>query len=59
MKPIANLVSPPLSGEVSILFETLVARARTALPHDLPTDPEKIIVGLDLDGTLLLPTGAS
>lgn len=58
-EPIANLVSPPLSGEAPIPFETLVARVRTALPHDLPTDPEKIIVGLDLDGTLLLPTGAS
>lgn len=58
-EPILNLVSPPPSGESPIPFETLVEAARDALPADLPTDPTKILVGLDLDGTVLLPAGAS
>ncbi|WP_235827132.1 HAD family hydrolase [Actinomyces culturomici] len=57
--PIRNLVSPPPSGEAPIPFETLVAAARAALPADMPTDPSRILVGIDLDGTVLLPTGAS
>lgn len=56
---ILNLVTPPPSGEAPIPFERLVEAARAALPADMPTDPSKILVGLDLDGTVLLPTGAS
>lgn len=56
---ILNLVTPPPSGEAPIPFERLVAAARAALPADMPTDPSKILVGLDLDGTVLLPTGVS
>ena len=57
--PIVNLVSPPPSGEAPIQFESLVESAFQALPESMPTDPKKILIGLDLDGTVLLPTGAS
>lgn len=57
--PILNLVTPPSSGEAPIPFPDLVAQARAALPEDMPTDPSRILIGLDLDGTLLLPTGVS
>lgn len=56
---ILNLVTPPPSGEAPIPFADLVAAARAALPADMPQDPRKILVGLDLDGTVLLPTGVS
>ena len=56
---ILNLVTPPPSGEAPIPFERLVAEARAALPADMPKDPARILVGLDLDGTVLLPTGVS
>mgnify|MGYP000967869592 CR=1 FL=1 len=59
MEPILNLVSPPPSGEEPIPFETLVEAARLALPADMPRDPTKILVAVDLDGTVLLPSGPS
>lgn len=58
-EPILNLVSPPPSGEAPIPFEALVEAARLALPADLPQDPSRILIALDLDGTVLLPSGAS
>lgn len=58
-EPILNLVSPPPSREEPIPFETLVEAARLALPADMPRDPTKILVAVDLDGTVLLPSGPS
>lgn len=53
------LLTPPPSGEQAIPFDELVARAEAGLPSSLPGDPTKIMVALDVDGTLLLPEGAS
>ena len=56
---ILNLVTPPPSGEAPIPFHHLVEAAKAALPENMPTDPSRILLGIDLDGTLLLPTGTS
>lgn len=53
------LLTPPPSGERRVPFPELVERAREALPADLPEDLSKVMVALDVDGTLLRPDGAS
>ncbi|WP_165217017.1 HAD family hydrolase [Schaalia sp. ZJ1691] len=56
---IRSMTSPPPSGEAPIDFDVLVARVREALPTDLPRDPRRIMVALDLDGTILTGDGIS
>ncbi|WP_022867202.1 HAD family hydrolase [Schaalia vaccimaxillae] len=56
---IRNMVSPPLSGEAPIDFRFLVAQAAGALPQGMPTDPSKILIALDLDGTVMTLEGVS
>lgn len=54
-----GILTPPPSGEAPVPFEELVDRARAALPEDLPEDLTKVMVALDVDGTLLRADGAS
>jgi len=54
-----SILTPPPSGEAPVPFEEQVERARAALPDDLPRDLSQVLVALDVDGTLLLPDGAS
>ncbi|MDC4233405.1 Cof-type HAD-IIB family hydrolase [Actinomyces sp. B33] len=56
---IRNMVSPPLSGEPPIDFPVLVDAARAALPPGFPTDPARVLVALDLDGTVMTLEGVS
>lgn len=53
------ILTPPDSGEPYIPFEEAVARVAVELPPFLPHRPEEMLVALDIDGTLLLPEGAS
>ncbi|PID97665.1 MAG: hydrolase [Actinobacteria bacterium] len=53
------IVTPPDSGERPIPFAELVDKVGAELPASLPKDLSKILVALDVDGTLLLPHGAS
>ncbi len=52
------LVPPPHQGPPVPYSEQLEA-ARESLPENLPRDASKILLALDVDGTLLLPEGAS
>lgn len=52
------MVPPPFRG-AGLPYEVQVENARAALPVDLPDDPRRILVALDVDGTLLTSTGAS
>ncbi len=54
-----SILTPPPSGEEPIPFEEQVERARAALPDDLERDLSRVLVALDVDGTLLRPDGAS
>jgi hydroxymethylpyrimidine pyrophosphatase-like HAD family hydrolase len=54
-----SILTPPPSGEAPVAFGELVDRARAALPADLPRDLSRVLVALDVDGTLLRPDGAS
>lgn len=54
----ALVVPPPHQGP-RVPYEELVERARASLPSSLPRDAKQIMLALDVDGTLLLPTGAS
>lgn len=54
-----SMTSPPPSGEAPIDFGVLVERAERALPPDFPTVPGKIMVAVDLDGTILTTEGVS
>lgn len=53
------ILTPPDAGEPPIAFEEAVARVAVDLPVFLPDQAEQILVALDVDGTLLLPEGAS
>lgn len=53
------ILTPPDSGEPFIPFDEAVARVAVELPPFLPHRPEEMLVSLDIDGTLLLPEGAS
>lgn len=53
------ILTPPDSGEAPVSFEEAVARVAVELPDFLPRQAEHIMVALDVDGTLLLPHGAS
>lgn len=54
-----NILTPPPSGERAIPFDELVERVRLGLPASLPREASRLLVALDIDGTLLLPTGLS
>lgn len=53
------LLTPPPTRLPLVPFARLVDEARAALPPDLPTDPHRLLVALDVDGTILRPDGAS
>lgn len=53
------LLTPPNSGEKPIPFDELVAKVKAELPETLPRDLNEILIALDVDGTILLPEGAS
>lgn len=52
------LVPPPHQGP-PIPYEQLLEEARAALPSTLPDEPDQVMLALDVDGTLLQPSGAS
>ncbi|MCD4557805.1 HAD family hydrolase [Schaalia sp. lx-100] len=52
-------LTPPPSGEKPRPFREVVDDVIESLPQDLPTDPQQLLIGLDIDGTLLTPTGAT
>ncbi len=52
------LVPPPHQGP-RIDYEELLDHARSSLPKHLPTKAREIMVALDVDGTLLLASGAT
>lgn len=54
-----SLLTPPASGLERIPFSTLLEHASSQLPQDFPHSGEQVLVGLDLDGTLLNQDGAS
>ena len=53
------IVTPPPSGEAPRAYREVVEAALAALPPDLPTDPSQLLIGLDIDGTLITRDGAS
>lgn len=53
-----SLLSPPLSGMPETPYEVLVENAEAALP-ELPDDPSEVLIALDIDGTILHPSGAT
>lgn len=53
------LLTPPPSGLPFVPFPEMVEVARHELPDDLPRDLSRVLVALDVDGTLLRPDGAS
>lgn len=54
----ALLVPPPHQGP-AIPYQELLDAARESLPAHLPRNAKEILLALDVDGTLLLPEGAS
>lgn len=54
-----SFLTPPPSGEPPLPFDEVVERVQAALPPDFPTDLSKVLVGLDVDGTLITARGAS
>ena len=54
-----TLITPPPHDAPSLPYEEQVDHAREALPADLPDDPSKVLVALDVDGTLVTANGAS
>lgn len=53
-----DLLTPPTSGAGGKPFEQLVDEARAALPP-LPSDAQKIMFALDVDGTIVRSNGMS
>lgn len=53
------ILTPPDAGEPPIAFDEAVARVAVELPESMPREADQIMVALDVDGTLLLPHGAS
>lgn len=54
-----SLVTPPPYVGVGLPYAEQVALAAEALPTTLPEDPKKVLVALDVDGTLVTANGAS
>ena len=54
-----SYLTAPLSGEAPRPFEELVGEALSALPSTFPRDITQVMVALDIDGTILSPSGAS
>ena len=54
-----SYLTAPLSGEAPRPFEELVEEALNALPSTFPRDITQVMVALDIDGTILSPSGAS
>lgn len=52
------LVPPPHQGP-AVDYDEMVDHARRTLPATLPKDAKQVLLALDIDGTLLLPDGAS
>ncbi len=53
------ILTPPDAGEPPVAFDEAVARVAVELPEFMPRQADQIMVALDVDGTLLLPHGAS
>ncbi len=53
------LVTPPPHKGPAIPYEVQLDNARSSLPGDLPVDARKVLVALDIDGTLLTAHGAT
>lgn len=53
------LLTPPPSGVPFVPFAEMVETAKQSLPLDLPGDLRRVMVAVDVDGTLLRPDGAS
>lgn len=54
-----SLVTPPPHQGEGIPYDQQVEQAAEALPDTLPDDPRKVLVALDVDGTLVTAAGAS
>lgn len=54
-----SYLTAPLSGEAPRPFKELVGEALDALPSTFPRDITQVMVALDIDGTILSPSGAS
>ena len=54
-----SYLTAPLSGEAPRPFGELVEEALNALPSTFPRDITQVMVALDIDGTILSPSGAS
>ncbi len=54
-----SLITPPPHRGEGVPYDQQVENAARALPDTLPTDPGKVMVALDVDGTLLTAKGAS
>ena len=55
----ASFLTVPGSGEPTRPFAEVVDGARRALPPAFPHEADKVMVALDIDGTVLTPRGAS
>lgn len=56
--PQSLVIPPPHKGE-GLPYDRQVEEAAQALPETLPDDPKKVLVALDVDGTLVTANGAS
>lgn len=54
-----SLITPPPQRGEGVPYDQQVENAARALPATLPEDPRKVMVALDVDGTLLTAEGAS
>lgn len=54
-----RFLTVPPSGEAARPFGVLRDQAGAALPRDFPSDASKVLVALDIDGTILTPAGAT
>ena len=55
----ASFLTVPGSDEPTRPFAEVVDEARRALPPAFPREAGKVMVALDIDGTVLTPRGAS
>ena len=54
-----SLLTPPSQGSAAVPFAQAVAAAAADLPTSLPERPSDLMFALDIDGTLMSPTGVS
>lgn len=54
-----SFLTPPPSSLAHIPFETQVERVLADLPANLPTEAEKLLISLDIDGTILTENGVT